>query len=166
MSSTAASAPSSAQRQGGNAAAAASASSSAVAPRSQYRHPLPLVHPSIAADPSLSALYSFAWSLHLAILAIRAKLVEKPDFTRNIIDKEDTYLKEKIVGQWDPATKSVWVLPQTSASASGSADADQAKEDWTAILWARGFFGKGSLSRSEPTWFQREKNRVTGEHGR
>lgn len=26
-------------------------------------------------------------------------------------------------------------------------------------LWQRGFFGKGSLSRSEPTWLQRAKNR-------
>jgi tRNA-splicing endonuclease subunit Sen2 len=27
------------------------------------------------------------------------------------------------------------------------------------LLWARGFFGKGSLSRSEPTWWIREQNR-------
>lgn len=37
---------------------------------------------------------------------------------------------------------------------------------WMDLLWKRGFFGKGSLSRSEPTWWQREKNRVTGEHGK
>ncbi|EFP82567.1 uncharacterized protein PGTG_08763 [Puccinia graminis f. sp. tritici CRL 75-36-700-3] len=28
------------------------------------------------------------------------------------------------------------------------------------ILWQQGFFGKGSLSRSEPTWLQRAKNRM------
>ena len=28
------------------------------------------------------------------------------------------------------------------------------------LLWERGFFGKGSLSRSEPTWLDREKKRV------
>lgn len=27
------------------------------------------------------------------------------------------------------------------------------------LLWERGFFGKGSLSRSEPTWLEREKKR-------
>jgi len=31
-------------------------------------------------------------------------------------------------------------------------------------LWQRGFWGKGSLSRSEPTWLQREKRRL-GEAG-
>lgn len=28
------------------------------------------------------------------------------------------------------------------------------------LLWSRGFFGKGSLSRSEPTWLDREKKRL------
>ncbi|KAL9127465.1 MAG: hypothetical protein Q9217_003665 [Psora testacea] len=28
------------------------------------------------------------------------------------------------------------------------------------LLWERGFFGKGSLSRSEPTWLDREKKRL------
>ena len=28
------------------------------------------------------------------------------------------------------------------------------------VLWERGFFGKGSLSRSEPSWLDREKRRV------
>ncbi|KAK7516875.1 tRNA-splicing endonuclease subunit SEN2 [Phyllosticta citriasiana] len=33
--------------------------------------------------------------------------------------------------------------------------------DWKSVraLWEQGFFGKGSLSRSEPTWLDREKNR-------
>lgn len=33
--------------------------------------------------------------------------------------------------------------------------------DWQSVraLWEQGFFGKGSLSRSEPTWLDREKNR-------
>ncbi|KAK8186896.1 uncharacterized protein BKA78DRAFT_256173 [Phyllosticta capitalensis] len=33
--------------------------------------------------------------------------------------------------------------------------------DWASVraLWEQGFFGKGSLSRSEPTWLDREKNR-------
>lgn len=31
--------------------------------------------------------------------------------------------------------------------------------DTIRIFWERGFFGKGSLSRSEPSWFEREKGR-------
>jgi hypothetical protein len=164
MSSNSAAAAASVPRPAGNGAVA-----SALPPRSQYRHPLPLLHPSIATDPSVSALYSLAWSLHIAILAIRAKLVEGPDFSRNAIDEQDAYLSERMEGYWDPATKSVRVLPQqssTSHEANLASSNSASREDWGAVLWARGFFGKGSLSRSEPTWFQREKNRVTGEHGK
>ena len=32
--------------------------------------------------------------------------------------------------------------------------------DTIRIFWERGFFGKGSLSRSEPSWFEREKRRI------
>ncbi|KAI4132867.1 MAG: hypothetical protein LQ347_002418 [Umbilicaria vellea] len=32
-------------------------------------------------------------------------------------------------------------------------------EDTIRVLWERGFFGKGSLSRSEPSWLDREKRR-------
>jgi hypothetical protein len=28
------------------------------------------------------------------------------------------------------------------------------------VLWRKGFFGKGNLSRSEPTWLKREINRL------
>lgn len=46
-------------------------------------------------------------------------------------------------GFLSPETHSVHVL-----------DADTIR-----IFWERGFFGKGSLSRSEPSWFEREKRR-------
>jgi tRNA-splicing endonuclease subunit Sen2 len=45
-------------------------------------------------------------------------------------------------GVFDPTTRSVWVLD---------------KKDVT-LLWQRGFFGKGDLSRSEPSWFSRQMN--------
>ncbi|TFK74908.1 hypothetical protein BDN72DRAFT_599271 [Pluteus cervinus] len=45
-------------------------------------------------------------------------------------------------GHFDPTTRSVWVI-----------DPDQSK-----ILWQRGFFGKGNLSRSEPSWLTRRLN--------
>ncbi|GJE91131.1 tRNA intron endonuclease domain-containing protein [Phanerochaete sordida] len=45
-------------------------------------------------------------------------------------------------GTLDPATRSVWVTDRKDAM----------------ILWQRGFFGKGDLSRSEPSWYTRQVN--------
>jgi hypothetical protein len=45
-------------------------------------------------------------------------------------------------GFFDALTRSVWV-----------SDAEDAM-----ILWRRGFFGKGDLSRSEPSWLARQSN--------
>ncbi|KAI0825894.1 hypothetical protein BC629DRAFT_1451400 [Irpex lacteus] len=45
-------------------------------------------------------------------------------------------------GVLDRATKSVWVTNKKDAM----------------ILWRRGFFGKGDLSRSEPSWYTRQVN--------
>ncbi|KAF8492499.1 hypothetical protein JB92DRAFT_3002755 [Gautieria morchelliformis] len=42
-------------------------------------------------------------------------------------------------GVWDPCTRSVWIV----------------NSDHSMVLWQRGFFGKGSLSRSEPSWLVR-----------
>jgi len=47
-----------------------------------------------------------------------------------------------ISGVYDAASNSVWVHNMQEGR----------------ILWERGFFGKGSLSRSEPTWLTREVN--------
>ncbi|KAM7211632.1 hypothetical protein V8F06_012985 [Rhypophila decipiens] len=46
-------------------------------------------------------------------------------------------------GVWDPNTRSVHVKDPKSIRA----------------LWEQGFYGKGSLSRSEPNWLKREQNR-------
>lgn len=51
---------------------------------------------------------------------------------------------ELVMGVLDPLTRSVWVY----------------NEDDQMLLWRRGFFGKGNLSRSEPTWLKREINRL------
>ncbi|KAH9852043.1 hypothetical protein C2E23DRAFT_731443 [Lenzites betulinus] len=45
-------------------------------------------------------------------------------------------------GIYDPATRSVWVTNEKDST----------------ILWRRGFFGKGDLSRSEPSWLARQEN--------
>lgn len=47
-----------------------------------------------------------------------------------------------ITGYLDPTTKSVWILNSKDSM----------------ILWRRGFFGKGDLSRSEPSWLARQIN--------
>lgn len=49
-------------------------------------------------------------------------------------------------GVIDLASKSVWVVNARDV----------------AILWQRGFFGKGNLSRSEPTWLTRQTNELKG----
>lgn len=50
----------------------------------------------------------------------------------------------RVTGHFHAQSRSVWV-----------SNAEHAK-----ILWQRGFFGKGNLSRSEPTWLKREINRI------
>ncbi|KAG8854575.1 tRNA splicing endonuclease subunit sen2 [Tulasnella sp. 330] len=50
----------------------------------------------------------------------------------------------KCVGILDVASRSVWVVNARDMM----------------ILWQRGFFGKGSLSRSEPSWLTRRLNEV------
>jgi tRNA-splicing endonuclease subunit Sen2 len=52
----------------------------------------------------------------------------------------------KCIGVFDPITRSVWVTDR--------ADID--------ILFRRGFFGKGTLSRSEPSWRERRVDLVKG----
>ncbi|KAK0720126.1 hypothetical protein B0H67DRAFT_682107 [Lasiosphaeris hirsuta] len=53
------------------------------------------------------------------------------------------------VGVWDPNTRSVHVKDPGSISA----------------LWEQGFYGKGSLSRSEPNWMKREIGRRESTQG-
>ncbi|KAG8829677.1 tRNA splicing endonuclease subunit sen2 [Serendipita sp. 400] len=51
---------------------------------------------------------------------------------------------DMVIGVLDPPSCSVWVYD----------------EEQQMTLWRKGFFGKGSLSRSEPTWLKREINRL------
>ena len=52
-----------------------------------------------------------------------------------------------VVGVLDEPSRSVWVIDQEQQM----------------TLWRKGFFGKGSLSRSEPSWLKREINRLQAE---
>lgn len=49
----------------------------------------------------------------------------------------------QICAIYDELTKSVWVEDEASM----------------VLLWRRGFFGKGALSRSDPSWRQRVQNK-------
>jgi len=51
-----------------------------------------------------------------------------------------------VIGVFDAATQSIWIL----------------RSEHARRLWERGFFGKGSLSRSEPTWLSRFNSSLTG----
>ncbi|SNX83469.1 related to tRNA splicing endonuclease beta subunit [Melanopsichium pennsylvanicum] len=53
--------------------------------------------------------------------------------------------KEKVKVYYDQNLQTIWVE-----------DLDQGVR----LLWQRGFFGKGNLSRSEPTWRQRKVNEI------
>jgi hypothetical protein len=59
-------------------------------------------------------------------------------------------LNPQCKGFFDLATRSVWIVDSKDAR----------------ILWQRGFFGKGDLSRSEPNWLARQINaRKAGKKG-
>ncbi|KAI0272687.1 hypothetical protein BC834DRAFT_1000712 [Gloeopeniophorella convolvens] len=51
-------------------------------------------------------------------------------------------LNPRCEGVFDPATRSVWITNSKDSM----------------ILWRHGFFGKGNLSRSEPSWLVRQIN--------
>lgn len=59
-------------------------------------------------------------------------------------------LNPRCEGTFDPTTRSVWVTNRRDSM----------------ILWRRGFFGKGNLSRSEPSWLARQSNVRVGPGGR
>lgn len=99
--------------------------------------------------PNLKQIY--ALPLPISVYALPPLFPHNPF---SVLQIAFTYLIQLVVppsshpqvlyqGFLSPETHSVHVL-----------DADTIR-----ILWERGFFGKGSLSRSEPSWFEREKKR-------
>jgi tRNA-splicing endonuclease subunit Sen2 len=59
-------------------------------------------------------------------------------------------LNPRCAGTFDPITRSVWITNPRD----------------TMILWRRGFFGKGNLSRSEPSWLVRQSQLRAATSGR
>ncbi|KAI3485458.1 hypothetical protein L1887_51201 [Cichorium endivia] len=104
-----------------------------------YSKPLPVEldgasEHDIAGDESAPSL----WSSILSLLTLGASSsTSKPASSQKA--------KEKVAVCYDANLNTVWVQ-----------DLDQGVR----LLWQRGFFGKGNLSRSEPTWRQRKVNEI------
>ncbi|KAL7409922.1 hypothetical protein BDY24DRAFT_401516 [Mrakia frigida] len=102
-----------------------------------YKNSLPIVPPSLPPPPP---------PLPTTVLAALSQTYfngNKQDLKGKAVQEIDN---PKCVGIWDSFTGSVWV--------KGKRDGE--------ILWTRGNFGKGSLSRSEPSWWKRTVRELTG----
>ncbi|KDN42597.1 hypothetical protein K437DRAFT_237610 [Tilletiaria anomala UBC 951] len=77
-----------------------------------------------------------------SFLSTRGQHTASNATSENVSNAEPTGSSSPLIvtGHFDPLTCSVWVTCPESAT----------------LLWRRGFFGKGSLSRSEPTWRERQ----------
>jgi len=65
-------------------------------------------------------------------------------YLSHLLALPSSHSKQGIKGYWSPKTRSVHVTDDVSIR----------------LLWERGFFGKGTLSRSEPSWLDREKKKL------
>jgi hypothetical protein len=68
-----------------------------------------------------------------------------------------------VIGKWDPLSKSVYLEVTPPSLEKGITMADNDEDQQSAsmrYLWNSGFFGKGTLSRSEPTWHKRQVNAI------
>jgi tRNA-splicing endonuclease subunit Sen2 len=65
-------------------------------------------------------------------------------FVRHLIAPPPSHPAPRLEGYWSSETRSVHVTDPLAVR----------------LLWEKGFFGKGSQSRSEPTWLERERNRL------
>lgn len=65
-----------------------------------------------------------------------------------------------VTAQWDPITKAASLTVtrdiEGQEPSSNEHDAAKSQTDAVRLLWECGFFGKGTLSRSEPTWRARQ----------
>lgn len=117
-----------------------------------FAWPLPLdvpapsdYHAAIAAASSAQS-----WSAYLASFL--------PGFVRAGPSKKTMQLP-KVVGYWDATSRSVWLrITPAQDEEGGKTAAGSNQAAAVRLLWERGFFGKGTLSRSEPTWRDRQVN--------
>lgn len=100
----------------------------------KYGSPLPILLPNSSTGPQFQKGKSTSSSHSTSLLSTYA-----PSLTAEIIVPQ-------CQGVYDPITRSVWVTDRK--------DMD--------ILFRRGFFGKGTLSRSEPSWRERRVDLLKG----
>lgn len=101
----------------------------------KHSQPLPIALPSLPRGPTTASTPSYGTSILSSFV---------PSFLAQTASRGIEL--PTCVGTFDPPTRSVWVTDQRS------------KE----ILFNSGFFGKGSLSRSEPSWRQRRVDLLKG----
>ncbi|KAF5390743.1 hypothetical protein D9757_004540 [Collybiopsis confluens] len=94
-----------------------------------YAYPLPLIFESSSSSPNSTNTRPHSRSI-LGLLGLLGLSTPTQVLLAN----------PHCEGYLDLSTRSVWVVTQRDAE----------------ILWRRGFFGKGNLSRSEPSWFVRK----------
>lgn len=71
-------------------------------------------------------------------------------------EEYDIIIRPKIKGHFDIHTRSVWITddtaPDSDTSSSSFSSAPSAVTARKRLFFEQGFFGKGSLSRSDPSW--------------
>lgn len=182
------------ESKGKRGSSSASNTSGAPTKASVYSNPLPLYISNTNSSLSLLWSITWSLSLSCQILAAqlkpKSKSRNKVPKSAYIDEKIQGYWDERTKSVWvlpnrkktkaarrragQNSTEQQQRGESIASTSSGSASSTLVSDDnyekeeitpWMDQLWKKGFFGKGSLSRSEPTWWQREKNRVTGEHG-
>ncbi|ORX34107.1 hypothetical protein BD324DRAFT_636639 [Kockovaella imperatae] len=102
----------------------------------KYGTPLPILLPSSPLHPAYQA-------------PSRDTVGSRSSFISTFLSVFEAPVKVEVpqcVGVFDPLTRSVWITDPKDM----------------AILFNRGFFGKGTFSRSEPTWKSRRLDQVRG----
>lgn len=117
----------------------------------------------VAAKPRRSSAQPQSWTQFLAALVGWGQDADQQ--SRRHQQSGAKRRPDSVIGQWDPLTRSVHLQvtrPVGEGDDTGNDDDDDdgngssRQTDAVRLLWECGFFGKGTLSRSEPTWRARQ----------
>lgn len=118
---------------------------------STYSRPLPVRVQGAEVPGKRPTKSTEGWSQYLWRLAGFPSSSEKKG-------KEQEEGEELVTGRWDPMSKSVQL--EVSVPIQDGPGPRQEQSKAMRLLWECGFFGKGTLSRSEPTWRMRQINTI------
>ncbi|KIS69887.1 tRNA splicing endonuclease subunit SEN2 [Mycosarcoma maydis] len=108
-----------------------------------YSKPIPIaLDNSDDADNDKISSETTLWSALCTLLTLG--FYARTGQSRNTVGSS-TKSKEKVSVHYDRQLQTIWV---------------EDLDEGIRLLWQRGFFGKGNLSRSEPTWRQRKVNEI------